>query len=310
MLSTKPVSATELCEAVRLNRACDTRALNRILAIDAARGLLEVQAATPWQTIAAELRPGDPRAAAVRTTMATVGESIERNAAGPDGLPAVGHVASLTLVTPAGEMQRVSRHRNPELFALAVGGYGLFGITYSITLRIETLANAVERATLPERVVLKPGSRAWNTIELLLPPEAVDGFMRETDTRCGDWRVPLQSVEMRRTLREDDSFLRWACSDYAEIRLAFAQPDVLGASVRGTQLRGELIDAAIKAGGRFHIGSTADATRAQTEACYPQLRTFLAQKRRIDPDERLANAWYVRQKGLYTRAPCEVRWGS
>src|SRR3954464_6159167 len=110
MLSTKPVSATELCEAVRLNRACDTRALNRILAIDAARGLLEVQAATPWQAIAAELRPGEPRAAAVRTTMATVGESIERNAAGPDGLPAVGHVASLTLVTPAGEMQRVSRH--------------------------------------------------------------------------------------------------------------------------------------------------------------------------------------------------------
>jgi len=309
MLATKPVSATELCEAVRQGHALDTSALNRILAIDAARGLLEVQAATPWRTIAAELRPGDARAAAVRTTMPTVGESIERNAAGPDGLPAVGHVASLALVTPAGEVQRVSRSRNPELFALAVGGHGLFGTTYSVTLRIETLARAVERATLPERVVLKPASRAWNTIDLLLPPEAVEGFTRETDTRCADWRVPLQSVELRRTLQEEDSFLRWACSDYAEIRLAFAQPDVIGAAVRCAQLRGELIDAAIRAGGRFHIAST-DASRAQTDACYPQLRSFLAQKRRFDPEERLVNPWYVRQKGLFTRTACDVRFAS
>lgn len=309
MLATKPVSATELCEAVRQGRAFDTRALNRILAIDAARGLLEVQAATPWPTIAAELRPGDPRAAAVRTTMATVGESIERNAAGPDGLPAVGHVASLTLVSPAGEVQRVSRNRNPELFALAAGGQGLFGTLYSVTLRIETLARAVERAAAPERVVLRPGSRAWNTVELLLPPESLERFMRETDERCADWRVPLQSVELRRTQRDEDTFLRWACRDYAEVKLALAQPDVLGAAVRGAQLRRELIDAAIRAGGRFHIATTPDATREQTDACYPQLRQFLAHKRRFDPEERLVNAWYVRQKGLFTRQGCEVRWG-
>ena len=241
--------------------------------------------------------------------MTTVGESIERNAAGPDGLPAIGHVASLTLVTPAGEIQRVSRNRNPELFALAAGGQGLFGILYSVTLRIETLARAVERAAAPERMVLRPGSRAWDTVEVLLPPQSLDAFMRETDERCSDWRVPLQSIELRRTQREEDSFLRWACSDYAEVKLALAQPDVLGAAVRATQLRRELIDAAIRAGGRFSIATT-DATREQTEACYPQLRQFLAQKRRYDPDERLLNAWYVRQRGLFTRPGCEVRWAA
>ena len=130
MLATTPMSALELCDAIRSGKAFDASRLNRILGLDAMHGLLEVQSATPWHAIAAELRPGDARAN-VRTTMPTVGESIARNAAGPDGTPAVGHVASLTLVTPDGELRRVSRQRNRELFALTVGGYGLFGTIYT-----------------------------------------------------------------------------------------------------------------------------------------------------------------------------------
>src|SRR5204862_7478019 len=138
MLATTPISALELCEAIRNGKALDLSRLNRILRLDPMHGLLEVQAATPWHAIAAQLRPGDERAN-VRTTMPTVGESICRNAAGPDGTPAVHHVASLTLVMPDGELRRVSRHREPELFALTVGGQGLFGIMYSITLDIPSL---------------------------------------------------------------------------------------------------------------------------------------------------------------------------
>ena len=141
MLATKPMSALELCEAVRNGREVDASRLNRILRLDAAHGLLEVQAATPWRAIAEELRPGEARAK-VHTTMPTVGESVARNAAGPDGTPAVGHVASMALVTPEGELRRVSRMHDAELFALTAGGYGLFGTMYSITLHIGTLARA------------------------------------------------------------------------------------------------------------------------------------------------------------------------
>src|SRR3954468_8885286 len=154
MLATIPLSALELREAVRSGRPVDTSRLNRMLGIDAQRGLLEVQAATPWQAIAAELRPGDARAN-VPTTMPTVGESIARNAAGPDGTPAVNHVTSLTVVMPDGELRRVSRQRHRDLFALIVGGYGLFGTVYSITLRIATLARAVERQTRPQEMTLR-----------------------------------------------------------------------------------------------------------------------------------------------------------
>src|SRR2546421_10684561 len=309
MLATTPMSALELCDAIRSGKAFDASRLNRILGLDAIHGLLEVQSATPWHAIAAELRPGDARAN-VRTTMPTVGESIARNAAGPDGTPAVGHVASLTLVAPDGELRRVSRQRNREIFALTVGGHGLFGTIYSVTLRIGTLARAVERAMRPEEMNLRPQHRARPALELLLPPQAVDDFMQQTDTRCSDWRIPLQSVAVRRTLQEDDTYLRWARRDYAEVRLSFAEPAGLGTAVRGTQLRHELIDAAIAAGGSFQIACTADATREQTEACYPQLKGFLAEKRRFDPHERLVNGWYVHQRGLLGREGCEVRWAN
>jgi hypothetical protein len=307
MLAKIPQSVSELREAVREGRTVDTSRLNRILAIDAQRGLLEVQAATPWQAIAAEMRPGDPRAN-VRTTMPTVGESIARNAAGPDGMPAVSHVASLTLVMPDGDFRRVSRHREPELFALAVGGQGLFGTMYSVTLHIPSLARAIEKQGEPQVVKLQPGMRGQQTLDLLLPPESVQAFVQETDERCSDWRVPLLGVTARNTLREEETYLRWAQREYCELRLAIAPPRGLGGAVRTAQLRRELIDAAIAAGGSFPIASTPDATREQTEACYPQLKAFLAEKRRFDPHERVVNAWYVHQRDLLRPDNVDVRW--
>lgn len=304
-----PLSAAELCDAMRHNRAFDPARLSRILGLDEQRGLLEVQAATPWATIAAELRPGDPRASAVRTTMPTVGESIARNAAGPDGQPAVAHVHALTLVTAEGELRRLSRNRDAELFSLAVGGQGLFGAFYSITLRVETLAGAVEHAVRPERIVLGAGQQvALSALELLLPPERLEGFIAETHARCRDWRIGLHSVDVRRTAAENDSFLRWACRDFAEVKLNFPACEVLGGQVRSAQLRRELIDAAIAAGGRFQIASTRDATREQAAACYPQLEAFLAHKRRFDPHERLTNGWYLHQRKLLSGERCDVRW--
>jgi FAD/FMN-containing dehydrogenase len=308
MPTMKPVSALELCEAVRAGRPLDPARLNRILRLEPTQGLLEVQAATPWLAIAAELRPGDARAR-VRTTMPTVGESIERNAAGPDGTPAVAHVACMALVTPEGELRRVSRERDAELFSLCVGGQGLLGTIYSITLRIVTLARTVERASAPEEMTLQPG-RAAHTLELLLPPGALGDFMKDLDARCNDWRTPLQSVAVRRTAAEEDTFLRWARRDYAEVKLGLVKVKGLGAAVRAAQLRRELIDAAIAAGGSFQIACTGDATREQVRTCYPELEEFVAHKRRFDPNERLVNGWYLHQRSLLARELCDVRFAN
>ncbi len=289
----RPLSAAELCEAMRRARAFDASRLDRILRVDEDRGLVEVQASVTWRGLAARLRPDDAQAGAARTTLPTVGESIAWNAAGPDGRPAVTHVESIALVTPEGELRRVSRLANAELFALAIGGQGLFGAPYSVTLRIESLARAVS-----DGAAAPPPPTPGDALRVLVPPPALARFLAAARERCGDWRVGIEAEAVRTTRGEQETFLRWAQRDYAEVALRLTRHGNLGASLKAIQVRRALIDAAIAAGGAFHIACTPEATREQTEACYPQLRRFLAEKRRFDRGERLVNPWYRRQRAL------------
>ena len=300
-----PLSAHELRDAMRDAQRFDATRLDRVLRLEPARGEVEVQAHTPWQAIAAQLRPGDAQAAAVRTTMPTVGESIARNAAGPDGRPAVLHVEALALVTPDGQLRRASRHVNRQLFALVVGRQGLFGALYSVTLSLDSLARAVSEAN-----IAPPAPRAADAIHLLVPPDRLDACIAEARARCHEWRIAIDALDVRRTLPEEDTFLRWARRDYAELSLRLPRACTLAHAVRLTQLRRELIDGAIAHGGGFPIDCTPEATRAQAEACYPQLKTFLAEKRRFDPAERWVNDWYRHHRGLLARAACAVRWAN
>ena len=306
----RPMSALELCNAVRLSQPYDASHLDRILRLDESRGLVEVQAGTPWKSIASHLRPGDPQAAAVRTTLPTVGESIARNAAGPDGRPAVTHVESLALVTPDGQLRRINRLADSELFALAIGGQGLFGAPYSITLRLETLARAIGEAAPVETLNAQGRGLPARPLTLLVPPDRVAQFLDDANSRCDEWRTAVEAAEIRPILTENETFLRWAPRDYAAITLWLAAPGALGGAVRAAQLRGALLDAAIGRGGSFPVACTPEATREQTDACYPQLRGFLAHKRRLDPAERLVNPWYRHYSGLLGRESCEVRWGA
>ena len=131
---------------------------------------------------------------------------------------------------------------------------------------------------------------------------------RSSPIQPSEWRVPIQDLQLRRTRQEAETFLRWAQRDYAEVGLGLCEPATLGGAVRVTQLRRELIDTAIAHGGAFPIACTPEATRAQTEHCYPQLRGFLAEQRRLDPHEKMSNAWLRHQRSVLGRQACEVRW--
>jgi hypothetical protein len=299
--SSIPLSALELAAALREQRPYDPARLDRVLRVDERHGLVEVQACTPWKALAAALRPGDARAAGTRTTMASVGASLAHNAAGPDGRPAVLHVDSIAVVTPAGELRRASRAAQRELFALIAGGLGLFGALYSVTLDIGSLSRAVNNAAEP---CGKPAGTG-RPLNLLVPPEKLESFLADARARCEEWRMPIAGTEVRRTLAENDSFLRWARREYSAVTLYVNQPAVLGEAVRATQLRRSLIDAAIAHGGSFAVSCTPEATREQAEACYPQLREFLAEKRRVDPGERFVNAWYLHYRRLFGK-PCKI----
>jgi hypothetical protein len=209
---------------------------------------------------------------------------------------------------PEGELRRVSRQSAPKLFALAVGGQGLFGVPYSVTLRVESLLRA---ARAPQQVAafeLPSDGVTTRALDLLIPPERAETFLADARTRCASWRVGLHGVVVRRTLPEDETFLSWARREYAALTLVLQELPTLGGSVRTTQLRRELIGAAIDCGGSFAIDRTAEATREQVEACYPQLKALLAEKRRIDPEGKISTPWYRHYRSLLGREACEVRW--
>jgi hypothetical protein len=310
MIATRsiPLSALELSAAMRDARPYDASRLDRVLRIDERHGLIEVQAGVQWKALAASLRPGDERAANVQTTMRTVGESLTCNAAGPDGRPAVTHVESMVLVTPGGELMRISRSANRELFALVAGGHGLFGALYSITLHIGSLGRALDETAEAQILSAPQAGSVSRRLCLLLPPEELASFLAEAGERCAEWRMPLAGIKMRRTREENDTFLRWARREYAEVTLSLAEPPVLGVAVRAAQLGRCLLDAAIARGGSFPAYCTPEATRAQVEACYPQLPRFLAEKRCMDPGERVVNSWYRHYRRLFSEEKCEVRW--
>jgi FAD/FMN-containing dehydrogenase len=125
----------------------DMRRMNRVLSFDPARYEIEVEAGIRWPQLidftTAAQRGREPHQAGIvqKQTGAddlSIGGALAANIHGR-GLnlkPFVQDVESFVLVDAEGEARRCSRRENAELFGLAIGGYGLFGIVASVRLRL------------------------------------------------------------------------------------------------------------------------------------------------------------------------------
>ena len=293
------VSAGDLCKAMLAGRVqrgrVDDSGLDRVLCHDPQRGVLEVQAGTPWRALTAY--GGNAFQAG------TVGDSVAANATGPDGRPMVAHLRALTLVTADGELRRASRDCSAELFRLAVGGFGAFGPFYSVTLDLASLAQAAADAAVPVRLDL-PEAHDGGTcsgIDLLAPPEASEALIAQMRAALDEHRYALVRLDVRRTLPEHETFLRWVKRETAALRIEYRSRSTLGGCVGATQLRTRLIDLALAAGGAVAPASLPAASRTQAAACYPMLGAFLAEKRRYDPAGRVTNSWVRGSYGLWRR---------
>lgn len=136
----------------------DTAALNGVLGFDDARGLLTVEAGIRWPAVLAWLGSSadNTRGWTIRQKQTgaddfSLGGAAASNIHGR-GLayaPFVEDIEALTLIDAQGRLVEASRQQRPELFALAVGGYGLFGAIASLTLRLaprQTLRREVSLA--------------------------------------------------------------------------------------------------------------------------------------------------------------------
>ena len=147
--------------------AVDTTGMKRVLAFDRERGHLTVESGIQWPAVVdylLEAQARTPRAWGIvqKQTGAdrlSIGGAVAANIHGR-GLrlpPFVGDVEALTVVDADGEMKRCSRTQNADLFRLVVGGYGLFAVVTTVTLRLaprrklERVVEVIDMETLPER---------------------------------------------------------------------------------------------------------------------------------------------------------------
>ena len=391
----------------------DTRALDQARDLDRSSGRVTVQGGIQWPALLSFLETAQrgeahPWGICQKQTGAdrlTLGGALSCNAHGR-GLslpPLVDQVERFDIMGPDGEVQRCSRTENPQLFSLAIGGYGLFGIITEVVVRLrprckmrrvvamadtaglmELMADRVregfeygdfqfaidaEGSTFLNLGVLScyapvspdtpltenpihfshqdwlslaidahrdkrrafalyasgylrtSGQVYWSDAQLSGPyledyhdhvhgalPGGAKGSEMITELFVPRSRFEAFMADARRVLRERsgdviygtvrlieaerETFLSWAREPWACVVLNLHVEHTRAAVAAAGATFRALIDAAIRQGGSYYLTYHRWACRDQVLRCYPQMRAFLAEKRRHDPTELFQSEWY------------------
>lgn len=117
----------------------DMTDFNRILAIDPEKKTIRVQSGVTWDQIQQAINPYH---LSIRTMQSsnifTVGGSLGSNVHGrdPHNGPLIESVRSFRLLLADGTIVTCSREQHPDLFRLAIGGFGLFGVILDVELEL------------------------------------------------------------------------------------------------------------------------------------------------------------------------------
>jgi FAD/FMN-containing dehydrogenase len=229
--------------------------------LDGARGILKVGAGALWSDVIPYLDARGMSVAVMQSNNSfSVGGSISVNCHGwqYDRPPIASTVESFRLMLADGSVVRCSRSENAELFSLALGGYGLFGIILDAELRVvpNERYRLVRRvvpiddslATLDEMIESLPGAQMVYARMSIVPESLFDevilnAFVRDADDAEGG--IPtltegsmadLQRAVFRGSAESDyGKELRWK----AETQL---QPLVAGSVASRNQLLNEGVE--------------------------------------------------------------------
>jgi FAD/FMN-containing dehydrogenase len=146
----------------------DSTSLNQVVSFDKTKGLIEVEAGIMWPELLdylnknqlGEAAPWTYRQKQTGVDLVTIGGTLSANAhaRGLRFKPFVDDVESFKLLDASGKLHNCGRNENRELFGLAAGGYGLFGIITHVTLRlaprkkVERIVEVIDLADLTNLV--------------------------------------------------------------------------------------------------------------------------------------------------------------
>jgi len=117
----------------------DMTHFNKVLHLDRQNKVITAQSGATWEEIQ---NYANPYGLAVEVQQAsnifTLGGSMSVNAHGRDPRygPIIQSIRGFRLMKADGSVVQVSRTENPELFSLAIGGYGLFGVILDVDLEL------------------------------------------------------------------------------------------------------------------------------------------------------------------------------
>jgi FAD/FMN-containing dehydrogenase len=209
----------------------DTRLLHRVISFDQERGLIEAEAGIKWPKLIrtylnAQANSAKQWGIAQKQTGAdtfTLGGSLSSNVHGR-GLamkPLVSNIESFTLINADGKSIRCSRDENNKLFRLAIGGYGMFGLVDTVTLRLvprQKLRRVVEiiRASdLPKRFEERIAqSFLYGDFQFSVDEKSPD-FLQRGVFSCYQPIDEREPIVAKKELRDDDwlELLRLAYTD-------------------------------------------------------------------------------------------------
>lgn len=209
----------------------DARSLDRVISFDQERGLIEAEAGIQWPKLIRaylEAESGKPTqwGIAQKQTGAdtfTLGGSLSSNVHGR-GLvmkPLISNIESFTLINADGKPIRCSRNENTELFRLAIGGYGVFGLIDSVSLRLaprQKLRRVVEiihADDLPKRFEERIAQKFIYGDFQFSVDEKSPAFLQRGVFSCYEPIDEHEPVVARKELRDDDwlDLLRLAYTD-------------------------------------------------------------------------------------------------
>jgi FAD/FMN-containing dehydrogenase len=173
----------------------DMMGVNTVRDFDQITGIVEVDAGTVWGELMHNLdqrqvgstEPWCIRQKQTGADALTLGGALAANIHGR-GLtlaPFVNDVESFNLLTASGDEILCSRSVNPDWFALAIGGYGLFGIVTSLRLRLMrrvTVRREVRLETveaIPARIERKIAEGCLYGDFQFSTANETDGFLRD-----------------------------------------------------------------------------------------------------------------------------------
>jgi FAD/FMN-containing dehydrogenase len=194
----------------------DMSRMNRVLRFDAERREVEVEAGIQWPELIGsliELQSGRREQFGIRQKQTgadhlSLGGALAANIHGR-GLnmkPIISDVESFVIVDATGDALKCSRSENAELFRLAIGGYGLFGIIARVTLRLQLrrkLERVVEIADLQDLMRSFEKRIAdgflYGDFQFMTDSEA-DGFLRRGVFSC--YRPVANETPIRESHKE------------------------------------------------------------------------------------------------------------